>query len=184
MRYSAYKRKSDDGLYILHDSYAIESIYAVSESKELLERYKNQFRTYRDNPDIVKITHITDRYQVHQLYKLYFDTLFVEEFKKDIVVTLQEVKYYTKILMDIYDSMKTMIGQLLLNERLLNLNSDEIVQTHKTFVMYYDKCKSFQEFVELIDPKVFINEYLVEPMVAKNMNDLDDEYHKIIGRDN
>ena len=45
---------------------------------------------------------------------------------------LQEVKYYTKVLMKLYDDMKTMIGQLLLNERLLTRTGDEVIQTHNT----------------------------------------------------
>ena len=178
MRYSAYKKKDDKGLYILHAPFITETIYAVSETKELLEKYKNQFKTYKERPDMAQITHITNRYEVHQIYKEHFDTLFVEEFKKDIVLTLQEVKYYTKVLMKLYDDMKTMIGQLLLNERLLTLTGDEVIQTHNTFLMYYDKCKSFQDFVELMEPNVFMNEYLIEPMVVKLDNDMDDDYYR------
>ena len=177
MRYSAYKRKKQGGLYILHEPCICENVYAISESKEILEQYKTQFKSYRDREDRAEITHVTDRYEVHQLYKNYYDTLFVEEFKKDIILTLQEVKYYSKLLMKIYDDMKTMIGQLLLNERLLHLTGREIELTHNTFDMYYGKCKSFQDFIELIDPEIFKKEYLIEPIVAKISNDMDDSFY-------
>ena len=174
MRYTAYRRKPEEGFYVLHDTHQ-GMIYAISENKEYVELYRNQFECCKNN---AQIAHVVDKQKMNSIYRMYYDTYFLEEFKDGLVLTSKEVIYYTKLLTKVYDDMKTMISQLLLNERLLNLTSDELITSRNAFTMYYSKCKSLQEFINMIDVNLFKNEYLIEPIAVKDLSALDDWYRR------
>jgi hypothetical protein len=105
----------------------------------------------------------------------------LEEFGKDIILTTLEVRYYVNELTKVYEDMKNMISQLMLNERLIKLTSDELIKSHEVFTMYYDKCKTFQDFISNISLEMFMKDYLIEPIMCRESLDMTDNYKRYIG---
>ena len=152
-------------LYILRDNN--DNILAISEDKDLIIQYINQFYEYLkyNNTTIEKET---DKFKIRRLLDKYISTATIHAYSEDIILTEYEYNFYNLHFRKIYDEFKTTITSLLTFKKYMRLSESENNQMDILFKCMYNKCYSFDEFLKNINPEFIFKYIITDPLMTKS----------------
>lgn len=140
-------------------------VVAISEEMETIALYIQQFSKYFRNHREYEIDTVTEA-ECPKLFDkniMKYSNLYIHPFSDNIVLTDREITYYTPMFREMYENMKTMLSQCVLNCSILNLTIEEKKMNMDLFDRMYEKIHSYQSFLNSLDKDVIFEKYFISP---------------------
>lgn len=145
-----------------------EKIIAISENLDDINAYINQFFDYFNGLENYQVTSLRDKYEANKILISYSEK-YLHYFTPEIILTEEEIKFHSNYFKEMYTNTKNMMSQCILNNTYLNLSIQEKMQNTRVFDMYYEKIKSYEDFLNSLNTEAVLKNIIINPLIVRNV---------------
>ena len=153
-----------------------ENIIAISENLDDINAYINQFFDYFNGLKSYQVISLRDKYESDKLLISYSEK-YLHYFTSEIILTEEEIRFHSNYFKEMYTNTKNMMSQCILNNTYLNLSIQEKMQNTRLFDMYYEKIKSYEDFLNNLNTETILKNIIINPLIVRNTI-RDNEYNQ------
>ena len=153
--------------YFFVYSKQIDSVIAIGDSIDIVNKYISQFNISENNIEIFS------KNLINGLEKESLTLLELSYINSDIVLTSMEDIYYRKYLCKLYDDMKTTISSLILYSNIGILTDSQKNDLKHMSKLLYNNMSTYEEFLDNLDKSILFEKIIQNPIMM----------HKIIMED-